>query len=300
MQVIEYPTEETFVAIRNDDWLLINKAIADAVAPLNPRGWRKALFLLREWGVLGTIATIIVGLLAISVGAIYQATARIEKETKFQTETEDTLKGIREDIKEIKTGLTKQSLGAQATLPLAQFKTALPDIHSSITAAKQQNLKVPATVVEDIARKMAGTDTNAPAFWPTAAAVISYQSSLLVGSSGNWSVTLPTCRGTVDLLGADKNATVQGSEDGKLTGPKFPIQRVGNQDCYVELDGKTVSKWDCMRCLVKYSGGPVSLTDVHFEDCLFLFDFSSKPATRDGERLTEALLASKSQSVRLA
>jgi hypothetical protein len=107
MQVLDCPAEEKFVAeedfvaIRNDDWPTIHKAIADAIAPLKPSGWRKALFLLREWGVLGTIAAIIIGLLAIAATAFYQATARIEKQARFEAQTTSTL----EQIKGTLTGL---------------------------------------------------------------------------------------------------------------------------------------------------------------------------------------------------
>ena len=90
--------EEESVAIRKEDWLSINKAIADAldkaIAPLKPRGWRNAVYLLREWGVLGAIAALIVALLGITAVAFYQATARIEKEATFQTNTERDLQEL--------------------------------------------------------------------------------------------------------------------------------------------------------------------------------------------------------------
>src|ERR1039457_1119157 len=69
-----YLPEES-VAIRNEDWPAIHKAIQDAIAPLKPRGWKKALHLLREWGVLGTLDTVIIALLALAATAFYQAIA---------------------------------------------------------------------------------------------------------------------------------------------------------------------------------------------------------------------------------
>jgi hypothetical protein len=66
------------MAIRKEDWPAINQAISDAISPLKPRGWRKALFLLREWGVLGTVATLTVALLALA-GAGCFITSSVEK-----------------------------------------------------------------------------------------------------------------------------------------------------------------------------------------------------------------------------
>jgi hypothetical protein len=294
--IIVLPEEEMKLRDEDKQWFAgeIARQLKEVVDSFKPHGWRKLVHFLRELGpIIGTFSFVLALIVAIFMLAIFGFSGRTEEAT-FRGKTEEKLRNLEASLTEIKGELVKQRFIGQAILPSAQFKATLPDIRSSIAAAKQQNLKIPATVVEDIAHKMATTDTNAPAFWPTAAAVISYQSSLLVGGSRNWSVTLPVCPGTVDLLGADKNATVQSPG-----GPKIPIERIGNQDCYVELDGKSVSKWDCKRCLVKYSGGPISLTDVHFEDCLFIFDFNSRPPMRDGERFIQALLASQSQNVRL-
>jgi len=86
--------------------------------------------------------------------------------------------------------------------------------------------------------------------------------------------------------------------DGKVTGPKVPITRIGEQDCYLELDGKKASGFDCTRCLVKYSGGPLSMRDVRFMDCLFVFDFpSQKPPPPDGQLLSRTLLTSEPKYV---
>ena len=287
--------EEESVAIRKEDWESINHAIADAVAPLKPSGWKKALHLLREWSVLGTAATLIVALVALAAAAFYQAFARVDKQARFETTTEDTLKGIQSEIVEVRGQLAKLNVTSHTALPQAEFKNTLLDLSSAIATVQQQHIKLSPAVLSDLSQKLVNTDTNAPAFWPTVAVVISYRSEALVGGIQNWQKQFPLCPGTVDILGADKNAAAQLlGPDHKPTGPKVSIKRIGNQDCYVELDGKTISGWDCKRCLVKYSGGSVSMTDVHFEDCLFVFDFrSGHTPTPDGQRLTKTLLASE-------
>jgi uncharacterized membrane protein len=61
--------EEALMAIRKEDWPLIEQAIEKAIAPLKPKGWRKAAFFMREWGILGTIASVIIALLGLSAAA---------------------------------------------------------------------------------------------------------------------------------------------------------------------------------------------------------------------------------------
>jgi hypothetical protein len=80
----------------------------------------------------------------------------------------------------------------------------------------------------------------------------------------------------------------------------MPISSVSNQGRFVQLDGKKISHWHCKGCLVKYSGGPLSLRDVNFEDCLFVFDVPPQqlPAP-GGQRLGETLLASKLDKVEI-
>jgi hypothetical protein len=322
MQVIDYPSEEAFVAIRNEDWPLIKKAIDDAIAPFKPRGWRKALFLLREWGVLGAIAAIIVGLLAIAAGAIYQATARIEKQTRFQTETEGALKEIRASIIEIKAGFTKQSLSTHAALPLADFKASLSDLGSSIAAARKQNLKVPPKIVDDLIRKMTSTDKNTPAFWPVAAELISYRSLTLATP---FIAALPNC--TDSLPTVSRIIEVPNPKTAKV-GPGI------YENCRITLDSEEENKrinsilsdrnpsLSFKHCLVIYRGGPVNLilswnnrpvrtivegkepsigtvsvpNTLSFEECLFDFSFQGIPPP-NGQQITETLLAQNGHTV---
>jgi hypothetical protein len=284
------------LAIRKEDWAAINKAIEDAVASVRPSGWKKALHLLREWSVLGVVATIIIALIGLAASQFYQAIARVEKETKFETQTESALIDLRKDIAELKAQLTNQSLATHAASSLNVFKSTLPQLRSSVVLAQEQKLRPPVQVIDDLASKLAATDPGSPDYWPAAAAVINFRSSLLVGGSQDWSVTFPPCKGVADL-DASPNATVQTFNKDGTAGPKVPIERLGVQDCHIQLDGKKASRWDCKRCLVRYSGGPLSLRDVRFEDCLFIFDFRSMPASHDGARLSEELLVSKSQNI---
>lgn len=105
------------MAINKDEWKELDKKIAKAIEESRPRGWRKALHLLREWGVLSANITVIVALIGILAAAVYQATARIAKETAFETQTAADLKEIRSDIGSLRGDLERDR--AQAAIDQA-------------------------------------------------------------------------------------------------------------------------------------------------------------------------------------
>ena len=57
------------------------------------------------------------------------------------------------------------------------------------------------------------------------------------------------------------------------------------------------ASFGCTRCLIKYSGGPLSLKDVEFKDCMFLFLLNSRPPS-EGVTLVEALVSGE-QDIRI-
>lgn len=210
-----------------------------------------------------------------------------------------TIHDIQKDVKENNTrisivegNLATMKLHAAASLPINDFQQTIPELKSAIVTARKNKLTVPVKVMEDLQGKLLATDRSLSEYWPTAAEFISYRSSLLVGAIQSLSKTLRPCR-PVDM-DHNPNASAQlMGPDGKPTGPKSRITRYGEEDCYVELDGQTISGWDCTQCLIKYSGGPLSMRDVHFVNCLFVFDFrSGQPSGPDGPRVSTALLAS--------
>src|ERR1700724_1417101 len=79
---------------RNEHREWVQAEIKRAISSLNPHGWKKAIFILRELGPLATIIGILIALLAITLGAIYQSFAHIKEETEFRTHTEDRLKSL--------------------------------------------------------------------------------------------------------------------------------------------------------------------------------------------------------------
>lgn len=129
----------------------ITTAVAAAVDLLKPRGWRKALYVLRELGILGTIMTVIVALLGITAAAVYHAVADVREETQFRTNTGIRLTHIEETLKLIPAQIAASSF---SNLP-------------------QKELQNHRNELNEIKKKLAATPVrDTPNFWPTSFQVI--------------------------------------------------------------------------------------------------------------------------------
>jgi hypothetical protein len=224
-----------------------------------------------------------------SKGGIKESLANVQQTV---SSTDNTLKTLAPFIQDV----IRHQFENASKLPTATLRERLPGVRNLLAVAKNQDVKIEPGIAASLSKKLLQIQPDASDFWQVAGALISYRSSLLVGSSRNWAViNFPPCpnTGTVDL-DSTPNASAQAlGPDGKPTGQAGRIQRIGYQDCYVELDGRKISRWDCKRCLIRYSGGPLSMRDVRFQDCLFVFDFGlGQPPSPDGQRLSETLLAS--------
>jgi hypothetical protein len=194
-------------------------------------------------------------------------------------------------LERIEKTLLPITIQSQLSLPASDFQAALPNLDAAIRTAKQEGVKVSPKVMSDLSAKLADSDSNAPSYWPAAATLISYRSSLLVGSLQNWNREFPRC------IEPYENPTIQVVRPDGTLGPKSEIGRMAAQNCYIDLDGRTISHWDCSRCLVKYAGGSLSMKDVKFTDCLFVFDLKGQPAGPDGASVSRTLLASELKDV---
>jgi len=251
--------EGEYVAIRNDDWAAINKAIAEAIAPLRPRGWRKALHLLREWSVLGVTATIIVALLTLAAAAFYQATARIEKETKFQVETTTTLGQI-----------DKTLAGLQTSISFLQAQIAA----SKYSAISKKELKSYKTELQNIKANLAKTPKDIPNFWPTSFQIITLLSQAM------WQ--LETI-GTKPLSIYD-NFAIRGGAPALISGINVLLK---NQIEGLSLENSVI-----------HFDPSVKLVNVSFRNCVFIFPAETQPS-QPLQRIGEALLASDLTNVKI-
>src|SRR5689334_7169519 len=103
------PVIDSEMPIRREDWSQIEDRIRDLQKPLaveierlRPRGWRRAVHFLREWGVLATVATVIVALLGIAATQWNAANSRLATEAAFRAEATERLKGIDKELLSIR------------------------------------------------------------------------------------------------------------------------------------------------------------------------------------------------------
>lgn len=166
--------------LRNDDRDWIRGEITAAIAALKPRGWHKALSLLREWSVLGVTAMLIVALLALAAGAFYQATTRVKEEATFRTHTEDRLTGIEGNVASIKAaleGMKLEQIGSSPANP-----ESITEAKNILKVATSNKTKIDPSIVKDVAIKFVEASQEAPAAWNAVMAFLEYRSFLNEGS----------------------------------------------------------------------------------------------------------------------
>ncbi len=252
--------EGEYVAIRNDDWKAINKAIAEAIAPLKPHGWRNALHLLREWSVLGATATIIVALLALAAVAFYQATARIEKETKFQVETTATLGQI-----------DKTLAGLQTSVTLLQAQIAA----SKYSAISKEELKGHKTELQSIKTGLAKAPKDTPNYWPTSFQIITLLSQAI---------------SQLETIGTQPLSIMNNV---RLPGGLPSI--INNQNVLLK---NTIEGINFSNSVVHFDPS-VRLINVGFTNCVFIFPADASPP-KPLQQIGEALLASDLLHVKIS
>jgi hypothetical protein len=301
----------------------ITRQLSAAIDEFRPHGWAKVTHFVREWGIAGTIIAVFVALLALAAGAFYQATTRVGKEATFEANTERDIGEIKKDIQAIRGDLAKQSLTTHAALPLADFKTTLPEVRSAIAVARQSDVKVAPKVIEDLQQKLTASGERSPGFWPAAAEFISYRS--YGTTSGTLFTNLPNC---TDRDPAPSKVGTK-SPDGSV----FTVENPVYENCRITLDStKDTDKLNELlehkdfaivfrNCLVVYHGGEIHLT-VHpgkrdavihgdngpvmatvatpftlgFTNCLFDFGLNSPPPPL-GQQLTHSILATSSPTI---
>src|SRR6266699_847516 len=138
------------MALRNDEKDWIHAEIQSAIDVLRPHGWRRTVFVLRELGPLAATVTIVLGLLGITLGAVYQSTAHVKEETAFRTNTTDRLSVI------------------EGTLKLLQAQVVI----AKYSASKPQELKIHHDELASVKTTLLDAPRNAPNFWPTTFQVI--------------------------------------------------------------------------------------------------------------------------------
>jgi len=246
---------------------------------------------------------------------------KLDEISKSSTKTEATLAVLEPFIHD----LVRHEMDKRAVLSKQEFQLTLPQLNSTLKVAKQENVRVPAKLIQGLQQKLSGTDRNAAEYWPTVATFISYRSDLL---SRQHSLNMPRC--------VDSKPT--GMTINKVISPdEMTVNRGVYENCSLTLDSPeenerlnkilaTERPLIALRhCLIRYHGGEVKLIlawknrIVHyrvdapparsgevsisgpsllFEDCLFDFSVDGIPHP-SGQKVTETLLAQNANTLEL-
>jgi hypothetical protein len=297
--------EEELMAIRNEDWdaihRTINQSIETAVSKLQPRGWRKALYLCREWGVLGTAATLIVALVAIAAAAWYQAFARLEKETASQTKTESRLTEIEASLGKIKDSLGLSALKQLINNPIDS--DSAKKIAGLVNFARTPENRLDEKVVSQVGEKLISDSKNDNDSWKAALSLLGYKSFLntflpSVPTTPNpkeelhtkynftwWSGTQPPRFFVFGVAPLEQAAQLQ-----KIGEPLTTDKNEGNSFILVDggavlIDGYQFKNVIFRNARITYHGGPLVMENVYFLNCTF-----DIPQQNNGQQLATALL----------
>jgi hypothetical protein len=148
----ETATDQMKLRSEDQDWLKTEIAaqISNVVDQFKPKGFKKFVYWLRDWGIVGTNIAIIFALLAMTLTAAYYAFSRVSKEATFEANTGTRLDTIEAALKLI-----------SAQIVVAKYSSIPP-----------QELKVHRDELNGVKQRLASINRNTPNFWPTTFQVI--------------------------------------------------------------------------------------------------------------------------------
>jgi hypothetical protein len=285
----EWQPENPDMKLRDEDKDWLRLEIEDAINSLvRPQGWTKFVNWLREWGIVGTVVMAFLALIALCVTLGIFASSGISQESEFRGKTEQRLTDIESNLRGINEKLAIQSVQVHVALPQSEFQATLPELKAAISGAEDAKAQIPLKTVDDLQQKLLATDDGVADYWPTAAELISYRSRLTLGSSTNWR-GLPPC----SAIWAPKPVPPPNPSNMINMGPITYTQK----DCVWVLDNPNpISDTLFIHCLIIYTGGPILVRDVRFQDCFFDFQLQKTPDPR-GQHLGKLLLAAKTNNI---
>jgi hypothetical protein len=157
----------------NQEWVQtqIRDAISSALKDVKPpSGIRKALFLLREWGVLTVVVSVILTLAIFAATQWNSANTQLANEASFRTHTDDRL-----------TGIERQLIDIRALVASSQpNRIQNQDAAKTLLAEARQNIipAVPAITVEQTGKSFIDASISDSKAWSVALDFAAYRSSL--------------------------------------------------------------------------------------------------------------------------
>lgn len=294
------------MALRKEDREWISEEIrrsaeelATKIETLRPHGWKRALYLLREWGVLGSFITAFVALGALAMNQWSAANNRLAEERVFRENTDGRLDRIESDMSTLKTMIA-------ASQPLNKSSQGI--VKQAIADARNTKIEIPSDVVERAGDSFLDAAPKSDGAWDVALQLAAYRSSrarlpetgptIPAPSTGPRHYDLqkpwedaPTPQITLseEIVSVAQSAKLGFIGDDVdiwgTTGPKFLILRGGT----TKLDDMKIRNAIFVKVQVYYDGGPVDLAGVTFIDCTF--SMTNKQSARE---LARAIIAGSS------
>ena len=170
----------------------------------------------------------------------------------------------------IETKLTVLGLQSQASLPQAAFDKALPDIRSTVAAARKDSMSVPPAVIEELRSKLLASDPAAPDFWATLSEFVSYRSSLGYHATiapapltGVYSLAkLPDCTDSLPgpmTIKEVLNPNEATPNRGLYENCRFVLDSAKQDQILNDILKTTTPFLTFKNCLIEYHGGEITL-----------------------------------------
>ncbi len=287
-------------SLQTSEW--IKTQISNAVEEFRPKWWRKAGEKFLAVGSPIAICALIVALLAVAFGALYQSFSHVKEETEFRTHTRDELKAIHIEVVSARALIS-------ANQPLKkQNQDAATEL---IVQARQGSIPpIPAPIVRDAGDSFVQASSQDQGAWKVALEYAAYRSLLntpeipkykpesLRASNQAWgynfvpdnhtpptlqfskSYLVPRQQGAhLDLIGKDENTKLDQA-------PGWLFASGGS----ATLDGMDIRNVIFEGVQIYYSGKEVILKNVIFIDCKFMFDRGPRTGQLAVQLLTSTII----------
>jgi hypothetical protein len=280
---MQYCLDESIeeMALRAEDRQWVTDRIQEIV---HPQGWKKALRLLREWGLVGVVIMPFLALLGIVVTLGIFTSSRLEQNARFQARTEDFEKHTEARLAKIEAALLSHEASQSPSKVLKDLSEAHPDTFSAaIPALKKVTELAPSKVpvanetLQSIAEKLRETPQSTPEYWPTVLQFIKF-------ASAGFSPNVPPA-GPPSLVLSHVYTNYP-------RGIRLPTVR--NQ--VVLLDGGELWNARFENCRIIFTDNPLIMHNFTFVNCVFEMPISTQPSPYL-KRTAQILLASNFHAV---
>jgi len=137
--------------LRNEDKIWVTAEIRAATQRPEVRGIKKALYLLREWSLVGTAITVVLALVALVVTIAIFAGSNINRDAEFRGSVDQRLKSIEQTLSAI-----QNRLGLVQAQIVTQKYAAVPP----------KELKAHSEELKQLKTTVAQASPGTPGYWP--------------------------------------------------------------------------------------------------------------------------------------